>query len=79
MKKFLVISYDADQQQSFWDRLLAPSKELAEQAVSELRDYAVVVDVIEPAELLRIGTQFANASKNTVLAEWAETVNLLIA
>lgn len=75
MKKFIVISYDSNEQQTFWDRLMATSKEAAGIEVSRVRDYAVVVDVVEPDGLLTIAFNARDARPATILAEWAETAS----
>ena len=39
--KYLVISYDDDEQQAFYDHVIAPTEEDAMAQIDELRDYAI--------------------------------------
>lgn len=44
MPKFLVVSYDQDEQQMLYDTIEAPAASLAMQIVEAVRDYAEVLD-----------------------------------
>jgi hypothetical protein len=46
MKKFLVISYDSDQQQWFYDFLMAADADQAKASILELRSYCQDADAI---------------------------------
>ena len=52
MKKFMVISYDDDQQQTFTDFVFAENPEGAKLIIDSHRQYAVAVDAIDSKELL---------------------------
>ena len=49
--KFLVVSYDDDQQQWFWDFVCAKSQEDAGALVCKRRPYVIAADAITPSEL----------------------------
>lgn len=51
MQKYLVISYDDDEQQWFYDVLFAKSPEEAQERIGKLRDYCICFDVISAEEL----------------------------
>lgn len=71
--KYIVISYDAREKQTFWDRLVARSAYEAEARISKLRrDYAVVIDCLEASDLLRIGTQLANTTIPELRAKFTQ-------
>ena len=48
MNKYLVVSYDDDQQQWFYDMVLAASKEQAEEYICKVRDYVIAADATRP-------------------------------
>ena len=52
MTVYLVISFDGDEQQTFWDRVAANSADEASERIERLRSYAVIVDVLDH-ELIR--------------------------
>ena len=45
-QKFLVVSYDDDQQQWFYDFVVAPSDEAAMRKVCARRDYVIAADAL---------------------------------
>jgi ATPase family associated with various cellular activities (AAA) len=51
MDKFLVVSYDPNEQQWFYDVVLAADKQAAQTKVTELRDYVIDADVFTMDEL----------------------------
>ena len=50
-EKFLVISYDNDEQQTFWDEVVAANEEKAKEFVETCRSYALVVEVFSVPNL----------------------------
>jgi hypothetical protein len=62
-KRFVVISYDDDQQQVFWDWVLAEDSRSAREWVAERRSYAVPVECLTPEDLVRIGQRAANTNQ----------------
>ncbi len=71
--KFIVISYDPDEQQTFWDRVNAPNKDRAHTMVADLRFYAIVVDVLDQAQAQGIATGLRVDSPAAVADEWKRT------
>jgi hypothetical protein len=53
-QKFLVISYDDDQQQWFYDFVVAPSDEAAVQKVCTQRDYVIAADALSVENLVNL-------------------------
>lgn len=53
--RYVVISYDDDQQQIFWDWVLATDFAAAMDWVGKRRPYAVPVECLTPADLICIG------------------------
>lgn len=57
MTKYIVVSHDADEQQSFFDVISAETPEKARAIVANVREYAETVDtltLVELAEFVRI-------------------------
>jgi hypothetical protein len=50
-QKFLVISYDDDQQQWFYDFVIAGSEQAAVDKVCTHRDYVIAADALSPENL----------------------------
>ena len=50
-KKFLVISYDDDQQRWFYDFVVAASEQAAVDKVCTHRDYVIAADALSPENL----------------------------
>jgi len=50
-QKFLVISYDDDQQQWFYDFVVALSEQAAVEKVCTHRDYVIAADALSPENL----------------------------
>jgi hypothetical protein len=53
-QKFLVISYDDDQQQWFYDFVVAPSDEAAVRKVCTQRDYVIAADALSVENLVNL-------------------------
>ena len=49
--KYLVVSYDDDQQQWFYDFVVAPSEQAAVQKVCARRDYVIAADALSVENL----------------------------
>lgn len=54
MNKYLVISYDPDQQQWFYDVVFADSEDMAKEKLCGIREYAIDADALDMATLARI-------------------------
>ena len=54
MRKFLVVSYDDDQQQWFWDYIAAKTAEDAVAHVCERRPYVIAADAASLSQVQRI-------------------------
>src|SRR2546425_96640 len=67
MHRFLVISYDDDQQQVFFDFALAPDANRAKQTIQVLRPYAVAIDAFEPKELTQMATGLATCTDEEIV------------
>ena len=66
MSNYVVISYDPDEQQTFWDYVVADSQDAAGEEIAELREYATVVECLS-AEAL---SQMAADAQNTTHEVW---------
>jgi hypothetical protein len=51
LQRFLVISYDDDQQQWFYDFVVAASEQAAIDKVCTDRDYVIAADALSPEQL----------------------------
>lgn len=60
MKKYLVVSYDDDQQQWFWDYVAAKTTEDAVAFVCERRPYVIAADAITMSQVQRIARDMAS-------------------
>ena len=54
MRKFLVVSYDDDQQQWFWDYVIAKKAESAVAHVCERRPYVIAADAASLSQVQNI-------------------------
>ena len=72
--RYVVIMHDADEGQAFWDFHEADSEDEAVMRSANLRDYAVVVDVIPATELVKVARRARNWSKTKIDAAWEETI-----
>lgn len=64
LNRYLVISYDNDQQQWFHDTVFAKNAEEAETRILDLRDYCVAANVFSVKELEKV---LANVKKHTLV------------
>ncbi len=62
MKSFLVVSYDNDQQQWFWDLVGARNRDQAEKLVRKNRPYVQATDAIEATELTDVAVHLNDSS-----------------
>ena len=60
MKKYLVVSYDDDQQQWFWDYVAAKTAEDAVAHVCERRPYVIAADATSLSEVQIIASDLKN-------------------
>ncbi len=60
LQKFLVVSYDTDEQQWFYDIVYSESQEVAMERIKKLRPYVVDADVFDVAAVDRLYTAFQN-------------------
>jgi hypothetical protein len=72
MKKFLVVSYDNNEQQWFWDFVNADSQEKAEQLVEKCRPYVQGADGIELKDLRSMTEKLKNMSKEKIKENFYE-------
>lgn len=56
MQKYLVVSYDDDQQQWFWDYVVAKTTEDAVTQVCERRPYVIAADAASQAQVYEIAS-----------------------
>ena len=54
MNRYLVISYDPDQQQWFYDVVFAENANLAQERIAGIRDYCIDFDVLDVPTLVRM-------------------------
>jgi len=54
MKKFLVVSYDGDQQRWFYDLVVAADEEQAKASIQEVRSYCQDADCLSVADFLKL-------------------------
>ena len=57
MPKFLVISYDDDQQQTFFDRIVAKNDDAAEVAIGLIREHAIPCTALTVDELRQMADE----------------------
>lgn len=67
--RWLVISYDDDQQQTFYDRVIAPSEDEAKVIIGGIRDYAIPVCALSVGELLKMGRSLRLLTEATIKTE----------
>lgn len=73
MRRFVVVSYDDDQQQWFYDFIFAVDGERAEQRILEIRDYCQEADAIPLHRLTSMARELRKASKPQTEA-WLKTL-----
>jgi hypothetical protein len=62
MQKYLVVSYDDDQQQWFWDYVAAKTAEGAVALVCERRPYVIAADAASASQVQRIARSLKRRS-----------------
>lgn len=72
--KFEVVSYDPDEQQTFFDWVLAATKADAKEFIETQRDYASVVEVLDLADLQDVVDRFKNATAADIVSGMNELV-----
>jgi len=75
MKRYVVVMYDDDQQQAFWDVHDAESEDEATMMSCELRDYAVHVDTLSLDELQGVYDRVEKPSPEQVVEDWQMIVD----
>lgn len=77
--KYLVISYDNDEQQTFWDWVWASDEEKAGAFVEPHRPYInAVTEVFTAAELMDAAQRLQVATKQDVAASMKELVDQFV-
>jgi hypothetical protein len=72
--KFIVVSYNDDQQQWFWDFVVAKSEEDAEALVCKRRPYVIGADAVSSSELSTLSFKLAS----TEIAQVRKDFNTLM-
>ena len=65
--RYIVVSYDDDQQQTFFDLVQAENEGDAKSIIGELRDYAIPCDAIDLERLERMATYMAKARNTNII------------
>jgi len=73
MEKYIVISWDPNEEQIFWDTVPAKSEDDARKEVAHVRNYAHVIDVLDIDQLSVVLDRLKSKSLPTVRAEWNKT------
>ena len=71
MRKYLVITYNDDQQETYYDRVRAMSEEGALKRICDIRDYALPVCALTPVDLTTMADLLSAMSGNDFTAELA--------
>lgn len=71
LSKYLVVSYDPDQQQWFYDVVLALSADAAKEWVCAVREYVIDADVLTIADLARMTRRVESVSHAQVERDMA--------
>ena len=66
MAKYLVISYDNDEQQTFYDWVIAGTEGEAQVIIDSIRDYAITACGITPEELRTMADKLEAASEEDI-------------
>ena len=72
--KFLVVSYDDDQQQWFWDFVAAPSPSHAAAYVCRDRPYVIAADAVADSELRKMADDLDKMTYAKVRANYNRTI-----
>ena len=63
MRRFVVVSYDSEEQQWFYDFVLATSPEIAKARVCAVRPYVIDADALRLDEVTRMARSLRKASR----------------
>jgi len=72
--KFLVVSYDDDQQQWFWDFVTAPSTAHAAARVCKDRPYVIAANAVADNELRKMADDLDKITYAKVRANYKRTI-----
>lgn len=75
MKKFLVISYDSDQQQWFYDFLMATDADQAKASILEVRSYCQDADAMGVSSLGEMAANLARLTPAQIEKQFQSVVN----
>lgn len=79
-QKFMVVSYDDDQQQGFWDVVVAKDRHEAGVLADQIRgEYASVVDVLTVEELRQTAQNMAMGTVERAERDYQEQLGEVIA
>jgi hypothetical protein len=70
MQKFLVVSYDDDQQQWFWDYLAAKTAEDATALVCERRPYVIAADAASLSQVREITSDLESRTTAQIMHQF---------
>lgn len=73
-QKFLAISYDPDQQQWFYDQVVAKSKDQAIRAVLAVRAYCIDADAVSSDGLRGIFEHLLHSTVRSIQHNWREII-----
>jgi hypothetical protein len=74
MQKFLVVSYDDDQQQWFWDFVAAPNSKTALEMVCTDRPYIIDADAVSCDDLCALTRHLEAASVANIAKDYKRTI-----
>lgn len=74
-QKYLVISYDPDQQQWFYDVVFAESENSAQERIAKLRDYCIDFDVLDVPTLVRM-TERVQTERESEAESWMQELEV---
>ena len=67
MRKYLVVSYDNDEERYFFDQVLADNSEAALEIIGGIRgDYAFMVCALTPVELATMSKRLSGATERMI-------------
>lgn len=69
-QKYLAVSYDDDQQQWFWDYVVAESKEDAVKIVCDARPYCIAADAADLEQVEEIAHELRKRSKRRIMNQF---------
>jgi hypothetical protein len=70
LNKYLVVSYDDDQQQWFWDYVVAKTEEAAQALVCKRRPYVIAADAATPDQVQTIATDLTKRSQSQITKQF---------